>query len=323
MDWLGAGTNGPIIVIRGIHFAATAMTAGALIFRAVVAEPALRSAQAATPVVRRQILLTAWIGLAVAAASGVIWLQLQAVSMSGLPLGEAMTSDVLSTVVNETQFGLVSKIRFVLAIILAVCLGYDRLEPLRWLALGSALGFIAAIAWTGHAGSTPGKMGNLHLTADALHLIAAAAWIGGLVLLALLLAAARGNQAFAWASLARDAAQRFSTLGIVSVGTLLVSGFVNAWILVGSFHALLVTEYGQLLMLKLVAFATMLAFAAVNRFRLAPQLAVSPASDAQHKALGQLTRNSIAEIVLGLTIFAIVGALGTLHPAIHFEPLTR
>src|ERR1700704_4258675 len=317
MDWLGAGIDGPLIVIRAVHFAATAVVAGSLIFRAVVAEPALRSTPLATTVIRSQILLTAWIGLAIAVASEVIWLQLQAASMSGRTFGEAMSTDVLLTVLNETQFGLVSKIRFVLAIILAACLAYDRLALLRWLALGSALGFIAAIAWTGHAGSTLGEMGNLHLTADALHLFAAAAWIGGLVSLALLLSAARRHQAFAWASLARDAAQRFSTVGIVSVATLLVTGIVSAWILVGSFQALLVTEYGLLLMLKIVVFAIMLVFAAVNRLWLTPQLAFTSGNEAQLPALRQLTRNSVIEIALGFTIFAIVGALGTSHPAIH------
>src|SRR6202171_2702878 len=121
MDWLGAGIDGPLIVIRAVHFAATAVVAGSLIFWAVVAEPALRSTPLATTVIRSQILLTAWIGLAIAVASGAIWLQLQAASMSGLPFGEAMTSDVLSTVLNETQFGLVSKGRLVLAVILAPC----------------------------------------------------------------------------------------------------------------------------------------------------------------------------------------------------------
>jgi copper resistance protein D len=317
MDWLGAAIDGPLVTIRALHFAATAMTAGALIFRAAVAEPALRSSPVATTVVRSQILLTAWIGLAVAAASGLVWVQLQAVSMSGLPFGEAMTSDVLSTVLNETQFGLVSKVRLVLAVVLAACLAYERFARARWLALGSALGFIAAVAWTGHAASTLGEAGNLHLTADALHLIAAASWIGGLVSLALLLAAARRNQGLAWASLTRGAAQRFSTLGIVSVGTLLVTGIVNAWILVGSIHALIVTGYGQLLMIKLVVFAIMLVLAAVNRFWLTPQLAFSSENEPQLKALRQLTRNSVVEIALGLAIFVIVGTLGTMHPAIH------
>jgi putative copper resistance protein D len=317
MDWFGVGIDGPMVVIRAVHFAATAILAGTLIFRAAVAEPALRLASIATAVVRSQILLTAWISLAIAAASGVIWLALQAVSMSGLPFGEAVTSDVLSTVVNETQFGLVSKIRFMLVILLAACLVYDRIALARWLALTSAVGVVAAIAWTGHAGSTPGETGDVHLAADALHLIAAAGWIGGLISLALLLVAARRSPALAKASLASGAAQRFSTLGMVLVGTLLVTGIINAWILVGSFQALLITEYGRLLLLKIVVFAIMLVFASVNRFWLTPRLALTSDKEAQLEALRQLTRNSLIEISLGFTIFAIVGALGTLHPAIH------
>jgi copper resistance protein D len=317
MDWLGAAIDGPLVTIRALHFAATAITAGALIFRAVVAEPALRSIPEATTVLRTQIRLIASIGLAIAAATGVVWFLLQAAAISGLPFGEAMTSDVLSAVLNETQFGLVSKVRLVLAVILAACLAYERFAQARWLALGSALCFIAAIAWTGHAGSTPGEMGNLHLAADALHLIAAASWIGGLVPLALLLAAGRRRQGFAWASLARRATQSFSTVGIVSVGTLLATGVINAWILVGSIHALMVTGYGQLLLLKLVVFAIMLTFATINRFWLTPQLGFSPDNEPQLEALRQLARNSVTEIALGLTIFAIVGVLGTLHPAIH------
>ena len=128
---------------------------------------------------------------------------------------------------------------------------------------------------------------------------------------------ARRHQALASGSLARDAAQRFSTWGIVSVGTLLATGVINARILVGSIHALIVTGYGQLLMLKLVLFAIMLVLAATNRFWLTPRLALSSESETRLEALRQLTRNSVTEIALGLTIFAIVGVLGTLHPAIH------
>jgi putative copper resistance protein D len=316
MDWLGDGVNGPLVIVRAVHFAATATTAGTLIFRAVVAEPASRSTPAAITVVRPQILAVAWISLAIAVVSGVIWILLQAAAMSGLSLKEAMAGDVLSAVVNETQFGFVSEIRLVLAIILGGCLTYDRLAPLRRSGLAFALGLIAAIAWTGHAGSGIGELGVLQLAADVLHLIAAAAWLGGLVSLALFLTAARRHDALAWASVARDATRRFSILGIVSVGTILATGMVNSWILVGSLHALTVTEYGRLLMLKIALFAAMLLIAGVNRFWLTPRLALR--SGIEPRALRRLARNSTIEIALGLAIFAIVGALGTVHPAIHF-----
>jgi putative copper resistance protein D len=70
-------------------------------------------------------------------------------------------------------------------------------------------------------------------------------------------------------------------------------------------------------MLKIFLFAIMLAFAAINRLALTPRLDGSPESGARIDALRRLTRNSVVEIALGLTIFAMVGMLGTLHPAIH------
>jgi len=321
MEWFGAGFDGPLIAVRAIHFAATATLAGTLVFRiAMVASPlesdrAICSEQMARGLLRAQTLGVSWIALVVTLMSGVIWLLLQAVSMSGLPFGEAMSTTVLLTVLNETQFGLVSEIRAALALVLLICLAGDRFRSASWTAVAAALALIATIAWTGHAESTPGELGHLHLAADALHLVAAAVWIGGLVPLALLLATVQRHHAVEWTSLAQVATQRFSILGIASVATLLVSGIVNASILVGSFHALLSSQYGRLLMLKLLVFVTMLAFAAMNRLWLTSRLSLS--NDLRLEALRQLTRNSTIEIALGLLIFAIVGMLGTMHPATH------
>jgi putative copper resistance protein D len=316
MDWLGADIDGPLVVVRGLQFAATAITTGTLIFRAVLAAVASGSATPAAIIVSRQTLRIAWICLAISAASGIIWVLLQAASMSGLPFAEAMTSDVLLTVLNETQFGLVSEIRFALAVMIGVCLAYDRFPPARWLGLVLSLGLIGAVGWTGHAGSTVGETGVLHLAADILHLVAAAIWIGGLVSLVLLFAVTRRERTEASMSFARDATQAFSSMGIAIVAVIFATGIVNTWILVGSWHALIATGYGRLLMLKIALFIVMLLFAAANRFWLTPRLAL-PSSAPQFDARRQLARNSMIEFVLALAIFAIVGLLGTLHPASH------
>lgn len=304
--------NGPMVVVRALHFAATATMAGALIFRAAVADPALRREKKASLFVDSQIRKVAWIGLVLSLISGAAWLSLQASAMSGESYGEALSSGVLLTVLDQTQFGLVSTVRLGLAILLAICLWLDRRPLPRLLALVVGLCLVMSIAWTGHAGSTPDQLGYLHLTADALHLAAASAWTGGLVSLVLLLQAVRPHGAVA-ASSELAVVERFSALGMISVATLIVSGGVNAWILVGSLRGLLVTHYGWVLMAKLAVFAIMLAFAAINRFWLSPQLAL-PASDA---ATRTLTRNAMAEIGLVLLVFIIVGVLGMLHPAAH------
>jgi copper resistance protein D len=314
MGRFGDHISDMLAIVRAVHFAATSIVAGSLIFRLLVVEPSARSPEAVA--VRKQTHRIAAIGLAVAMASGAIWLALQAVTMSGLPFGEAITADVLSTVATGTQFGLTMDVRLALAIILAGCLAYDRLTPLRWLGLLSALGLIGSIAWTGHAGAGVGELGTLHLAADILHLIGAAAWLGGLACLILLFAVVR-RHGYGSTFLAQDATRRFSTLGIACVGTLILTGIVNAWILVGSLHALLFSEYGRLLTLKIGLFAIMLVCAAVNRFWLTPRLVLSSGREPQLSSLLQLSLSSSVEIVLGVTIYGIVGVLGTQHPAIH------
>jgi putative copper resistance protein D len=78
-----------------------------------------------------------------------------------------------------------------------------------------------------------------------------------------------------------------------------------------------VTDYGLLLSFKLVLFAVMLAFAAINRLWLTPQLGSVAPGQPGSAALRWLTRNTMIELALGLMVFAIVGALGLQHPAMH------
>lgn len=317
MSWFGAEVNGPLVLTRAVHFAASATTAGAVMFRILVTEPALRPSRDASAIVQSCITALTWTGLAIAVATGLLWFVLQTMSMTGLGSGEAMRSGAMLTVANETQFGLVAEVRAALALLLAACLVLSRLVLLRRLALVASSGLVGAIAWTGHAGSTLGELGNLHLAADVLHLVGASAWIGGLFGLSILFAVGRRRSAFEWGPLQLDAVLRFSTLAIISVAALILSGIVNAWILVGSFRALLVTDYGQLLLLKIVVFAVMVGFATVNRFWLTPRLAMVTKAKAHAGALSALTRNTLIEIALGLAIFAVIGVLGTMHPAIH------
>jgi len=315
MNW--ADSDALLIVIRALHFAATAVTAGALIFRAVVAEPAARHAGWTIASHAASARRAASIGLAVAVPSGVIWVLLVTMRMSGLSLGEALSADGLGTVIGETQFGQASAARLLCSLVLAVCLVFDRFALLRWGALAASLGLVAGLAWTGHAGSTPDPLGEVHLAADILHLGAASAWIGGLFLLVGLLITGRRQQTPVWRAFELDSIRRFSILGMVSVASLTLSGLFNAWLLVGSWRGLVVTGYGLLLSVKLVLFAVMLAFAAINRLWLTPQLASVAPGQPGPTAVRRLTRNTMIELALGLMVFAIVGALGLKYPAIH------
>jgi putative copper resistance protein D len=293
----------PIILVRAVHFAATTLAAGTVAFMALVAAPALgRAGGTSLVTLRRRANIMTWAALAAAIASGAVWLALLAADIYGAPLVEVCLQGGPWAVLSGTRFGAVSSARLAAALLLAVLLISPRL---RWLQLAAAAALTAPLALIGHAGATPGAAGQLHLASDAVHLLAAGVWLGGLPALALLLAAARPPQ-----GLAVRAAAHFSTLGIASVVALLASGIVNSWMLLSSPRDLMATDYGRLLFLKIGLFAAMLAIAAVNRFHLTPRLAGAPARRA-------LMRNSLAETALGAGVLLLVGALGTMQPAAH------
>jgi copper resistance protein D len=311
------------ILARAVHFASILSLTGIFVFLAVVAEPALaRSAPADATRFRYTLRQFAWASLAVALLSGGLWLILEARSMSGRSLAEVFSQDIIGVVLTRTRFGRVWELRLVILLLLSsVIVAGDHLgrrrvaATLDWAALMLGAAAVAALAWAGHAGATPGGEGEIHVVADALHLLAASAWLGALVPLALLLGRATGD--WAWLGVAREATRRFSLLGIASVGTLLVTGTVNSWFLVGGVPGLLGTPYGRLLLVKLALFAAMVGVAAVNRRRLTPQLheGVAPTAALQH-----LRRNALIETAFGLAILMVVGALGTEPPGAHLPP---
>ena len=176
-----------------------------------------------------------------------------------------------------------------------------------------AAAFAGGLAWAGHAAGGLGSEAIIHPAADVLHLIAAAAWVGALVPLVVLLAAT-GAQPNAL-DIARAATLRFSIVGMIAVATLLASGIINSWYLVGSVAALLGTYYGKLLLLKLALFLGMVSIAAHNWSQLVPALLQSGSAAAAQTARRRLCRNAAIETSAGALIIAVVSVLGTLAPA--------
>ena len=310
----------PLIDARALHFATTILATGTLFFRLFVAEPAFRAA-GDNPPPEMQTLRRRWSWLILASLLGaalsvLAWLVLLAASVYGKPVIEVCLNGGIWTVLNGTRFGQVSVVRLVLMILLALALGRPAMAaaPMRRpvVAAALAIALLTSLALLGHSGAAPGLVGQFHLAADTLHLMAAGVWVGGLPPLAMLLASARRSQALGWPAVTATAVRRFSLLGIASVGTLLVTGIINAVSLVGNIGALFHSDYGQLLLVKIGLFLLMVGIAAINRFRLTPRLAAAT-------TIGRLQRNSMAETVLGLGVLLVVGALGTMPPASHSQ----
>jgi putative copper resistance protein D len=110
---------------------------------------------------------------------------------------------------------------------------------------------------------------------------------------------------------------RFSGMGYVAVATLIGSGLVNSWFLVGSISSLLKAPYGQILLGKLALFVAMLALAAANRFWLVPAMnETRTGSGGSATWSGRLRSHVLGEQFLGLMVLLSVSLLGTMRPAV-------
>ena len=318
-----------LIWMRAIHFAATISVVGSIFFVGFVAEPAFRKTNnegSVAALVRSRITWIMSVSLFSAVISWTGWLILLARQLSGLPLTAVFVEGPLWSVISETDFGQVWMVRFLLAALLAGVIlpgskPWLQSRSRRALANLFAACLVGTLALAGHAAANldSDSTGIIHLISDILHLVAAAAWVGALVPLAVLLGAAWRNRDEPSVAMAREATLRFSTLGIVSVGTLVATGVVNSWVLAGSVHALVGTDYGRLLLVKVALFLVMLSIAAFNRLRLTPRLVQQLDTAGSHDALLRLRNNSLIEATVGAIIVAIVGVLGTLPPGLDEE----
>jgi len=310
-----------MFVVRLAHMTAVVLLAGAFAFAFVVLPRAARQdAHAAGKQLDRWLLACCAWTLPFALVSWLLWLVFVAKSMSG----KAPDLDVLAKVLCQTTFGQLWSLRFGLLLLLAIQI-YASYRPVRghsrlFRVTGAGLAFVVlmSLPWAGHAVGTPAPLRGIHLAADAAHLLGAGLWLGALAPLLIVFDAARRRASPEWHALAAIATHRFSALGVFAVATLLISGFLNAYFLVGSFQALANTPYGRLVALKVGLFAVIVSIAAVNRQKLRPRLSVGRAlGDTAKGALSTLRRNVIAELCLGAAILAAVAALGITPPPAH------
>ncbi|MBI2466534.1 MAG: CopD family protein, partial [Candidatus Rokubacteria bacterium] len=317
------------VVVRLVHLAAGIQLLGVFLFLVLVARPAWRRAgpelEAAAHGFERTLLrLGAW-AAAVALLSGLAALALQAASVTG-SRAAAFTPSVWVALLSGTQSGLVWMIRMAaFALLGGFLLLREREQDWRdWWALrleGVLLAAVAAaaLAWAGHA-TTAEDWGIWPLVGDALHLLATGAWLGGLGPLALLLTWTLREPAESARGVAREAARRFSALGLGAVTLLLLTGTLNAAAQIRGVPPLVGTPYGRLLLGKLALLVPLLAIAAVNLRRLKPRLLLATDPEALRRDLARLRRNVLLEATLGLGILALVAALGVTPPGRHVAP---
>ncbi len=242
---------------RGFLYGGIALLLGGAVFVAAV-WPAGRDDRRA-----RWLVWSGWITVFVTTAFGIA---LEGVYAAGLPLADVFDTTVLRDVL-DTRYGKVALVRLallVLALPLLRVLLHRRPQaehPLRWwwtlpaVVVGAGIAITPGIA--GHAST--GIQTGLAIPADLVHVAAMACWLGGLVVLCVAVLPRRDVDEL------RLVLPRYSALGLGAIAALVVSGAYQAWRQVGSIDELKSTDYGRLLIAKLVVFAALIVAAAFSR----------------------------------------------------------
>jgi copper resistance protein D len=290
-----------IVASRAVHFAAMALMLGAPLFRLAVA----RDGEARAALGGRAVELAAG---AAALVSGLGWFAGVAGTMAG-SWSDVLAPDILQGVLLDTRFGRLWIARFVC---LMAILGVQALmtsSRARDVALTILAGaFAASLVGVGHGLAGSDSVAPFHAIADMVHLLCAATWIGGLFCLGQVLRQVLAGRCDLAAI--RAVLPRFSQVGYWAVALLLMSGCVNALVLVPQPGKLISTDYGHVLLVKIALALAMVAIAVVNRVVLT---STAMAADAA-KDLRALWHSVLLEQGVGLLVLATAARLGTIHP---------
>ncbi|MBH3422989.1 MULTISPECIES: copper homeostasis membrane protein CopD [Pseudomonas] len=276
-----------LVLCRFLHFMAVLLMFGACVLR-----PLLLGRKPQPTLDWRLARLTgvlAWLAL----GTGVVWLLLVSAAMAG---GELLALDLATVqlVLGKTFFGQVWSAHLLVngVLVLGLLMRWNRARlPLTALLL-------ATLAPVGHGAMLDGLGGQLLILNQAVHLLCVGAWLGGLLLLVLILRHAQQVPL-------EDMLRRFSGVGYGLVAGLLVSGLINVRVLTGQFWPTpLFSGFALILLIKVLLVAGMLGLALLNRLRI----------KGCQQRVGQLQASVLLEWLLGAAAVAAVSLLGTLPP---------
>jgi len=291
-----------LIVFRFVHYAATMFVFGALTFRRMLSwPPAIAAVEAVDPWLRRWLRVASVVALVSAIGS----LASEAAQMADEPAA-GFDPATLKLVLFATQFGRVWIVRLVICVLLLALLFRARSEA-RMVSLALALCLLGSLAMIGHAAMHAGFDGALHRVNQALHLLAGGVWFKGLLILGPLLFQSRTSN---HRSITLAVVRRFSSLGYVGVGAVLITGFVNIQFVLRSPADLMRTTYGRMWELKIAMVVAMIMLALLHR------VIILPRSVRAGRLQSSFALSVLGELGLAAAVVAAASVIGILPPGI-------
>jgi copper transport protein len=191
----------------------------------------------------------------------------------------------------------------VLALLVAAWVTPRKREQLLGFAGVLALGIGFGISWASH----PASRGILALVADYLHLRAATLWVGGLVALALLAAAARPLSRSAREAMVRSTLLNVSRFAVPFVALVGLAGIYLALRELPAPSALLTSNYGITLIVKSAAVVAAVALGGYHRWFVVPRIAAGA-------PVASIRRTLALEVGLLVVALALAAVLSQTAP---------
>src|SRR5262249_23031562 len=244
----GRGVGLAFGMVRALGFLACLIVVGGLVYTRLQWPHGAQRADAS-----RLLFIVALVGLAATALS----VPLQAAYSSG-GASKLLDATALHAVISA-RFGQAAMARFVLLLGLTLLI-WRRARVGAAVNAAIALGgltLFATFAYSGH-GDT-GRWPTLGFLTDVAHLGAAAVWLGGLVVLLVVIRSRRADREVG------DGAAAFSKLALPAIAVLILSGVVQGFRQISSWEGLWHTSYARLLLAKVLVVLAIMVIASGAR----------------------------------------------------------
>jgi copper transport protein len=277
-----SGPSGGAVVARWLLFVGLIVLLGASLFGVAIAGPAAFGARRLVPL--------AWL----LAAIGTVGVVVEQLSDAGVALDAAFSTSFGPEIVERLVALSVAGIG-----VAGVLIRRSAAKPFLATAGLAAAGAMFADVDASHAAA--GALPILSVAIQWVHVTAVGAWLGGL---AGLLLATRRPPGPETAILVR----RFSWVGTIGIATVALTGLLRAISEVGTLTALTSTDFGRLVIAKMVLLGGLGLLGAINHFVNMP---------AAGRRLRGLRLAGSGELMLGATLVLISASLVNLAPPVE------
>jgi copper transport protein len=291
--------NMDLIIIRWLQYISNACYVGLFFFYLFVVPKELLQ----TGTTEKALIKFIWTGFILLAFSIILSLPLQATIVLGSKWSEVFSFDALGQVLNYTLFGKIWLIQMALLMTLALTTHFLSMAEstkrlCSWVCFCLGMGLLVTKAFTSHAASQTNNL--LTISMDFLHLLAASIWIGSLIGLVVLLPLRKNIET---KQFYLKMVHRFSKRGIILVLFLAATGVFSGFQYIPTISSLFHTDYGRVLITKVILFFCMLIFAAMNFIK---------GKGANEKGLGT---SILGELTIGVIILILTVLLTNLPTA--------